>query len=925
MNNIFQSALSHFGHLTRRFLGKKFSGIFSAGVLAWMAVFSVPSEAQTLINRGNICWQDRANYDKVIVHFQPNGNSDWDSNMTVNGVTIASTGHGSSYAGQSGYVDGASVTLGSVKVGGCSSFFCAPYRPYIDFNQCNPTFEDAAVSPIEGYFWLEGFSYVRSTLSVSKSATPYNLKAGAVGQYYTISVSISSAATTSPTYIYDTLPAGITTSGAITASGGYLYGCPGAGASSLNGCYLPAGSSGTININVPISVANSTGSSVTNTAYVYNPDSANCTNPYSCPGSTTNPVTPNNPSITLSKSLGGAGRAVAGDQFALAIKTGGVNGNTVANVTTSGTGSAVSGVAALNPAVAGTVYTLTETGAAGTRLSQYTSTLTCTDSAGLQTGLPNGQTYDPLVGAAITPVQGAQIACTLTNIPKAPRVRLTKLLGGARISDSDQFVLQILRESDAQTVGSTTTMGSGTALSNSTTSVTAAIGQRYSVVEAMAPGSASKLVQYKDAKLSCQNALSVANGGTDVSALGGAVGGVGVWFGPLVAGDDIACELTNTAQAPSLSLSKALGAGGRVNAADQFDLLIKTGGIGGATAASTTTSGTGSSATGSATVGTAVAGTSYTLTEAGASGASLARYSSTLSCTDSAGVQTGLPSGAVFDPAVGATVTPVAGAAISCTITNTPKAPTVQVTKVLGGARINNADQFVVPIIDQVGGYVAQTTTTGTGSAVGNAVVSHTGQIGARYMIGELMAAGSVSQQSQYNYALTCTNALSTANGGTDVSVAGLGYFLGPPANPQGLVAGDAISCTLTNTPLAPSLQVIQTLSPGIHLYPVRVGYSANNGWSTVQLSSSSNDAVSSPVQTLTAAGVPMQFSLTMPRTAWVIQSVSCVDTNAAVSGNPSTTFGLVTGNTTFSIDAAYVRPGAKLRCTTMLFAPPPY
>jgi hypothetical protein len=73
----------------------------------------------------------------VIVHFQPNGNSGWDSNMTVNGVTIASTGHGSGYSGQSGYVPGNNISLGWVKVGGCSTWFCASYNARIDYGQCS--------------------------------------------------------------------------------------------------------------------------------------------------------------------------------------------------------------------------------------------------------------------------------------------------------------------------------------------------------------------------------------------------------------------------------------------------------------------------------------------------------------------------------------------------------------------------------------------------------------------------------------------------------------------------------------------------------------------------------------------------------------------------------------------------------------------
>jgi len=56
------------------------------------------------------------------------------------------------------------------------------------------------------------------------------------------------------------------------------------------------------------------------------------------------------------------------------------------------------------------------------------------------------------------------------------------------------------------------------------------------------------------------------------------------------------------------------------------------------------------------------------------------------------------------------------GDVISCVITNTPKPPTITLSKALGGARIANTDQFTVQIKN--GATVSSSATTaGTGSS----------------------------------------------------------------------------------------------------------------------------------------------------------------------------------------------------------------
>jgi uncharacterized repeat protein (TIGR01451 family) len=166
---------------------------------------------------------------------------------------------------------------------------------------------------------------------------------------------------------------------------------------------------------------------------------------------------PNDPTVTpviqaslkLTKALGSA-RAIDTDQFTMAIRTGSATGpivNATTNSTTSGSGGTVvtgSGTTGTYDAIPGTSYFLNEAAAGTTTLENYTKTISCTDSAGLQTGLPSNA---PL-GASlqITPVAGARISCIITNTAVRTDVYLHKVGlsdGGSTVSlDGSQWQLQ---------------------------------------------------------------------------------------------------------------------------------------------------------------------------------------------------------------------------------------------------------------------------------------------------------------------------------------------------------------------------------------------------------------------------------------------------------------------------------------------------
>jgi uncharacterized repeat protein (TIGR01451 family) len=98
-----------------------------------------------------------------------------------------------------------------------------------------------------------------ATLSVNKSVSANPLIIGALNQYYSISVAVTNGPTIEPITLTDNFSAGITTSGPVAITGGTFKPgtCPAAnaaGATSLTGCQIEAGVSGTVYINVPILV-----------------------------------------------------------------------------------------------------------------------------------------------------------------------------------------------------------------------------------------------------------------------------------------------------------------------------------------------------------------------------------------------------------------------------------------------------------------------------------------------------------------------------------------------------------------------------------------------------------------------------------------------------------------------------------------------
>ena len=259
------------------------------------------------------------------------------------------------------------------------------------------------------------------------------------------------------------------------------------------------------------------------------------------------------------------------------------------------------------------------------------------------------QVTTTLVGGGL---QGTMFAVRFASI------RLNTQISGARINAADQFTFSINATSGGAALASGTSSGTGLGpFTAAALSSTAAIP--ITLNQSMAAGSTSALAKYRSI-LTCTNSTS---GST--TAMPSNVTTTSYNFGALKFGDAVQCTFTET-PFPHLTLSKALGSGGRQFVGDQFTMNITQGST---VIATTTTTGSGSTVANAATPQTQVAAaTAYVLAEAASGTTTLGQYTSGMVCTNAAASSTVLPT------TVGGSVTPQMGDIISCVITNTKRA-----------------------------------------------------------------------------------------------------------------------------------------------------------------------------------------------------------------------------------------------------------
>lgn len=231
--------------------------------------------------------------------------------------------------------------------------------------------------------------------------------------------------------------------------------------------------------------------------------------------------------LRLQKSLP-VGRAVAADQFTLRIASG---ATVLQSATTTGSTNAPTQLATLSPATAGTAYTLSEIGAGGANLANYTTSYSCTNTRpGGQTPSGTGTSFN------VTPVAGDDLTCTFSNVAR-PRVTIRK----TSVNGTGSFTFSgsngIANETLATTVAGTPVAGATQLLTAANTVTT--------ITEGVPPAN------YRLTDITC---TGLASGGVATPDL--AARQVSLDAAATAAGANIVCTFTNTLQQTDVRVQK---------------------------------------------------------------------------------------------------------------------------------------------------------------------------------------------------------------------------------------------------------------------------------------------------------------------------------------------------------------------------------
>ena len=215
----------------------------------------------------------------------------------------------------------------------------------------------------------------------------------------------------------------------------------------------------------------------------------------------------------------------------------------------------------------------------------------------------------------------------------------------------------------------------------------------------------------------------------------------------------------------------------------------------------------------------------------------LARYTSSYSCTNAGVAGTAMPSGT----GTSFTLTPQAGDNISCTFSNSAIAPKLAVNTVVSG-RILSTDQFTVGINN--GGPSASTSGTQTTASAGPT----TATAGTSYLLTETAAGTPTTNLARYTTTYACTNATA---GGTSVG-SGTGTSISVTPRP---VMTSAVPLPTRRT--TPKLTVTKAASPSSFI----VGASGQSYRITIGVANGPTTAAISIADSLptgvTLSGVP--------------------------------------------------------------------
>ncbi|MEC9053472.1 MAG: DUF11 domain-containing protein, partial [Actinomycetota bacterium] len=130
------------------------------------------------------------------------------------------------------------------------------------------------------------------------------------------------------------------------------------------------------------------------------------------------------------------GRYASGDQFKVTLGGSGLSATNTGTTTGTDTGLQDQPSEEAGPAVVlpGKTYTVTQTAAGTTSLTNYATTWTCVDGSGTVLSSGSGNTATVTMPAAPS---GAEVRCVFTNIPVQPAIKLTKTAGSLNDTDGN--------------------------------------------------------------------------------------------------------------------------------------------------------------------------------------------------------------------------------------------------------------------------------------------------------------------------------------------------------------------------------------------------------------------------------------------------------------------------------------------------------
>jgi hypothetical protein len=364
-------------------------------------------------------------------------------------------------------------------------------------------------------------------------------------------------------------------------------------------------------------------------------------------------------------------------------------------------------------------------------------------------------------------------------------------------------------------------------------------------------------------------------------------------------------------QYSTISVNKVI-TGGRANPADQFTYGVRAT-SNSAVIKSATSTGTGNGPFGAA-VATLSSGVSTTIFEEMAPGSvsNINQYTTNLNCTnDTGGSSTPLPNNQpVTTYVLGGTAY---ADSISCTYTNTPKPATVSLQKITNSA-IGGTFTFTST---NLASNPPAITTSGTGTATPTSPTA--------INVTAYNTAVTITETPAANFtatSVTCTDANSAVTGNPATFGTLAGNVITIPA--ARVLAGARINCVLTNTLNATAPTVaIQKITLGAAGGPFT--FSATNLSLTPAAISTAAASTAYPLTPVpipvTTTGSAVAITETLA-TNFTINAASCVDTNAATSGNTTGTFGTLAGNV-LTVPATNVRASARIVCTFTNFVNP--